>query len=202
MPRIVDMAEVLSTEELDELTSSAQYRAMLSRDAGEFRRRQRRFLRVVLEVKWRLRCAYCSVLIAQKHVIDVVREYHPRLDFRIASDDHIVPRRKGGSYTANNIVPACHDCNTRRGHMPIDQFLTDLGWDQVSISEWHRARLFDSQTARTIDECLVEIEGGRRFSVNDVPWIQALGDTDAAPASTGQITSDDDRHELRNRHAC
>ncbi len=176
MPRIVDMAEVLSSEELDELTSSAQYRAMLFRDAGEYIQHQRRFLRLILGVKWRWRCAYCRVYIAQKHMIDVVQESHPRLEFRIASDDHIFPQIEGGSYSANNIVPACHDCNTRRGHTPIDQFLTDLGLDVVAISEWHDSRLFDSQTEKTIDKCLGEIERGRRFSTNEVPWIQSLGE--------------------------
>ena len=47
--------------------------------------------------KYKGRCAYCDKKI-------------PKLE-----QDHVFPVSKGGGYTADNIVPACHDCNSRKG---------------------------------------------------------------------------------------
>lgn len=32
------------------------------------------------------------------------------------TQDHIIPLSKGGHHTANNVVPACHQCNSKKGN--------------------------------------------------------------------------------------
>jgi hypothetical protein len=46
------------------------------------------------------RCHYCGV------------ELHPLRTFCI---DHVIPRCAGGSDAMDNLVPACHPCNARKG---------------------------------------------------------------------------------------
>lgn len=48
-------------------------------------------------VAYKGRCAYCG-------------KKAPKL-----TQDHVVPVSKGGGYTAENIVPACKSCNSRKG---------------------------------------------------------------------------------------
>lgn len=37
--------------------------------------------------------------------------------------DHVVPKKKGGSDDADNLVPCCIACNSAKGNRPLDVFL-------------------------------------------------------------------------------
>ena len=41
--------------------------------------------------------------------------------------DHVIPRSQGGPDEPWNLVPACADCNLRKGTKPLHEFLDDLG---------------------------------------------------------------------------
>lgn len=41
--------------------------------------------------------------------------------------DHIVPRSKGGKNGNGNIVPACYQCNKRKGSMDYREFCEMIG---------------------------------------------------------------------------
>lgn len=55
-----------------------------------------------------MRCQYC---------------YKP-LTLEEAEKEHLTPRARGGSDTIDNIVPACKDCNQRKGTMTDKEFRT------------------------------------------------------------------------------
>lgn len=52
---------------------------------------------IAMRIAYDGRCAYCGV------TPDVLTQ------------DHIIPLSKGGNHTADNIVPACQPCNSRKG---------------------------------------------------------------------------------------
>lgn len=43
-------------------------------------------------------------------------------NIEIATKDHQIPRSRGGSDRIDNIVPACFDCNRRKGNMTEEEF--------------------------------------------------------------------------------
>lgn len=174
MPRIYDLADILTPAELARFRNTPEYRAMNARDAGEFIDHQRRFLRTVIGVKWRWKCAYCGRRLVARHRLATMREWIS--DVHEWSDDHVVPKTEGGQYRANNIVPACRDCNTKRGHRPVDEFLRSIGMSTSQIAAWHDRRLFNRIAEQIIDDSLHSIAKGRRFTNRDVEWMQSLGD--------------------------
>ncbi len=62
-------------------------------------------VREYLLEKWERTCAYCG----EKGVLLEI--------------EHIIPKSKGGSNRVNNLTLACHDCNKKKGNMPVEQFL-------------------------------------------------------------------------------
>lgn len=64
-------------------------------------------------------CFYCDEPL---EVIKVNGKWPPRY----ATLDRIIPGAQGGRYVVNNLVLACLDCNTRRGHRPADEFLIEM----------------------------------------------------------------------------
>lgn len=50
------------------------------------------------------RCAYCA------------------RDDRPLTQDHLIPLSRGGGHTADNVVPACQPCNSRKGDRPAPPF--------------------------------------------------------------------------------
>lgn len=45
---------------------------------------------------------------------------------RMATQDHMLPRCRGGSKKYNNIVLACDCCNRKKGSRTVEEFLTAL----------------------------------------------------------------------------
>jgi 5-methylcytosine-specific restriction endonuclease McrA len=64
-------------------------------------------VREYLLEKWGRKCAYCD---AENVPLEI---------------DHIHPRSKGGSDRIANLSIVCHDCNQRKGNMPLEQFLAN-----------------------------------------------------------------------------
>ena len=62
-------------------------------------------VREYLLEKWKHTCVYCDAT-------------HVPLEV-----EHIEPRSRGGSNRVSNLTVACHDCNQRKGNMPVEQFL-------------------------------------------------------------------------------
>lgn len=63
------------------------------------------------------RCFYCNIVV---RVLRKKRAPHPR---DMATEDHLVPKSKGGSDLLDNLVLACNECNNQRGDMPAESFL-------------------------------------------------------------------------------
>lgn len=60
-----------------------------------------------IKAEWGFACAYCG-----KSIWD--------LDHRL-QQDHVIPVKQGGGYTATNIVPACRSCNARKNARTPEQ---------------------------------------------------------------------------------
>ncbi len=69
-------------------------------------------------------CAYCGRRDAERYELD-----------------HIVPRSRGGSDRASNLVVACSDCNSAKGNAPVTEFLADNPDTLAAIRRIHRAPL-------------------------------------------------------------
>lgn len=41
---------------------------------------------------------------------------------RLMTVDHFIPKSKGGSRFVENMVPACHPCNLRKGNLMPQEF--------------------------------------------------------------------------------
>ena len=52
-----------------------------------------------IKMAYKHRCAYCGTKGTQKSPL---------------TQDHVIPIKKGGGTTSNNIVPACQSCNSRK----------------------------------------------------------------------------------------
>lgn len=64
----------------------------------------------IIKAVYGYRCAYCG----QK----------PKL----LTQDHIIPISKGGGHTANNVIPACRSCNSRKSVGEPSPFQPILSW--------------------------------------------------------------------------
>lgn len=63
-------------------------------------------VREYLLEKWNRTCAYCGTTTSSRLEVE-----------------HVIPRSKNGSGRISNLVLACHDCNQRKGNLPIEEFL-------------------------------------------------------------------------------
>lgn len=62
-------------------------------------------------------CYFCNRRMYRKHKNNW--EHHK---MRRVTAEHVIPVADGGPNTYENIVAACHECNSRRGRMPAEQF--------------------------------------------------------------------------------
>ncbi|MFA5352700.1 MAG: RNA-guided endonuclease IscB [Thermodesulfovibrionales bacterium] len=62
-------------------------------------------VREYLLEKWGRHCAYCG---AKDSPLEI---------------EHVIPRSKGGSNKVSNLTLACNRCNTKKGNLPIEEFL-------------------------------------------------------------------------------
>lgn len=75
----------------------------------------------------RPRCHYCGMVVTRKQwMVD-------NHTVRLFTMDHIVPRSEGGMFHDDNLLPACLQCNSDRGPLPLDQFIEKLG-DRAAIT--------------------------------------------------------------------
>lgn len=72
--------------------------------------RKKRFRRMLLGGRPWIECHYCGC----------------RLTLLTITLDHIVPLSKGGALGIRNIVPACLNCNRKRGNTDYDLFIKRL----------------------------------------------------------------------------
>lgn len=61
-----------------------------------------------IKADYAYRCAYCDA---------------PETPEKPLTQDHVVPLKKGGSHTVDNIVPACGECNTTKQTMSLVEFM-------------------------------------------------------------------------------
>jgi len=63
------------------------------------------------------RCVYCG------NRMWVPTIHQPGRSGKMASVEHIVPKSKGGTNTADNLTCSCSACNTARGNLPHEDFM-------------------------------------------------------------------------------
>ncbi|MBU2765967.1 HNH endonuclease [Acidithiobacillus ferrivorans] len=83
-------------------------------------------IREYLLEKWGRECVYCG---AENTPLEI---------------DHIHPRSRGGSNRVSNLAIACHDCNQRKGNMPLEQFLAKAPERAEKILKQAKVRLNDA----------------------------------------------------------
>jgi 5-methylcytosine-specific restriction endonuclease McrA len=90
---------------------------------GRYRARKRSLPDTLTDLEWEAilrasgyRCAYCG------------RDNRGRTFHR----EHVIPASRGGAYSAENIVPSCHSCNSRKNNKTGDEFLALLALEPAS----------------------------------------------------------------------
>lgn len=74
------------------------------------------WMKKVEDLGWR--CVYCN----------------KQLTRLTLTQDHVIPRRRGGSWRTENLVPSCTECNTRKGNKPVDVFLAEMKEKQFATA--------------------------------------------------------------------
>ena len=70
------------------------------------------------------RCSYCGNKIG-------IETFHI---------DHLVPKWRGGSNCISNLLPACADCNTSKGHKPLEAWRRNFQIKKASGGVWFNDR--------------------------------------------------------------
>lgn len=63
--------------------------------------------------------------------------------------EHVIPRSRGGTNRVSNLIPACHSCNSRKGSMPVEDFLKGKPEVLVRIKKQLKASLKDAAAVNT-----------------------------------------------------
>lgn len=53
---------------------------------------------------------------------------HEEIEYDAITADHLVPLKIKGFHTDDNIVVACQDCNTKKGHKLVIEFQPELNY--------------------------------------------------------------------------
>lgn len=129
-------------------------------------------VREYLLEKWDRKCAYCG---------------KQDVPFEI---EHIEAKSKGGSNRVSNLCLACHDCNQKKGNMPVEEFLKGKPDKLKQILKQAKAPLKDAaavnathwKLVRTLNALGLPLElasGGRtkwnrtRLGLPKAHWIDA-----------------------------
>ncbi len=86
------------------------------------------------------KCAYCGTVKAERY-----------------ETDHIVPRSRGGTDRASNLVVACQECNIAKGNQPVEDFLADKPKWLAAVRGVMRSRLADASQMNIIVPVLLNI---------------------------------------------
>ena len=62
-----------------------------------------------------------------------------------ATIDHVIPKSKGGSNEASNLVACCSSCNGLKGSMSYDEFIAEAPWRFVKPGKAVRFGLYISR---------------------------------------------------------
>lgn len=89
------------------------------------------------------RCVYCGLVFPAEEL----------------TVDHVQPRMRGGDASEGNLVAACRGCNTRKGGVPVWQFLRDDPSARVQF--FANARHVWPRLLRSIREAVEKGEGPR-----------------------------------------
>jgi hypothetical protein len=79
------------------------------------------------------KCFFCGVEVFMRE--QVTKEYAKANRPRLATFDHIIPKKHGGTYAEENGVCACHYCNSIRGTLDFNVFRENV----KKIHKWWRA---------------------------------------------------------------
>lgn len=52
--------------------------------------------------------------------------------------DHMIPQERGGPTITNNLVPSCHECNSKKSNMTTEQFLKYKELTQEDKKEYYK----------------------------------------------------------------
>lgn len=175
MPRIVDAAREFDASRLHALRNSQPYREFKARRAGEPTRNAKEFVRSVVGIHWRWRCAYCGCMIAERDnthqerrrsrhypfideddMLALMNRYFPGV--REWTDDHVLPESRSGDYIICNIVPACKQCNTEKDNQTSEEFLRSKELSEIEIAAWFKKQTIASPHLEVLESELSRIK--------------------------------------------
>ncbi len=90
--------------------------------------------------------------------------------------DHIVPVKRGGTNDISNIVPACADCNRKKGALTAYQFRAKFKWMSGGQQVWYE------RNSSVLERRLEAIEQYWQY-------------TSAVPLVAGRIGDDEDEED-------
>lgn len=154
-------------------------------------------VRVILMGQQNGECFYCK----RRMLIDPIDKANLGL---MCTIDHVVPRSKGGSNCRDNLVAACHQCNTARGSLPHDIFARYVRRfgppSQVALGKTRRRIMAarEKMRANGLDEYrindIMRVKLEEAFRVRSSAWIEhqtsnlvVAGSTPAALTNTEQV---------------
>lgn len=103
-------------------------------NGGKWIRPEKR-LRIYARDEWK--CVWCGCGVVRALIVTgAQRPVAEAMGVRLATLDHVLPRTRGGSNDASNLVTACAECNEARG----DRCALDWAWDRkINDGDWESA---------------------------------------------------------------
>jgi 5-methylcytosine-specific restriction endonuclease McrA len=97
-----------------------------------------------------VRVPYKSIILNRKNILfrdGWQCQYCGKTDLTLTID-HVVPRSKGGEYSWENLVTACHRCNTKKG----DKTLREAGMQLLKQPIRPNSLMFMQQVTATVSD--------------------------------------------------